>query len=168
MKRLIVSNTGPLLHLSEAKALDLLSLSGEVHIPKSVGVEIGKNDPVWTTPIWIHVTPLITSRASEATAWKQAGWLDTGEADTKALARQINADWILTDDTAARLFAQTLGLEVHGSLGIVLWAVAIGHISRSEDAYAILERLGHSSLWISPKVMAEAVETVSVLIKQTK
>ena len=32
--RLVVSDTGALLHLSEAGALDLLSLVGEVHIPK--------------------------------------------------------------------------------------------------------------------------------------
>ena len=63
--------------------------------------------------------------------------------------------WLLTDDTAARVFATTLGLEVHGSLGIVLWAAARGHLSREESAVA-LDRLAHSSLWLSTRVLAEA------------
>jgi predicted nucleic acid-binding protein len=67
----------------------------------------------------------------------------------------MNADWLLTDDSAARLFAQALGLEVHGSLGIVLWSAATGHLDRP-DAEATLDRLAHSSLWVSPRVLAEA------------
>ncbi|MEW5762826.1 MAG: DUF3368 domain-containing protein, partial [Bacillota bacterium] len=71
------------------------------------------------------------------------------------LARQIRADWLVTDDAAARLFAQTLGIEVHGSLGIVLWAAATGRLNRPE-AEALLDRLARSSLWLSPRVLAEA------------
>jgi len=48
-----------------------------------------------------------------------------------------------------------LGLEVHGSLGVVLWAAAVGQIQRAE-AEAALERLAQSSLWISARVLAEA------------
>lgn len=59
------------------------------------------------------------------------------------------------DDAAARVFATALGLEVHGSLGIVLWAAARRHLHREEAAVA-LDRLAHSSLWISARVLAEA------------
>jgi predicted nucleic acid-binding protein len=58
-------------------------------------------------------------------------------------------------DAAARLFAQTLGLEVHGSLGVVLWAAAVGRLGRAE-AETTLDRLAQSSLWISARVLAEA------------
>jgi len=81
--------------------------------------------------------------------------LDAGEAEAIALARQIQADWFLTDDAAARLFAQALGLEVHGSLGIVLWAAVAGHLNRAA-AEAVLNRLAQSSLWVSARVLAEA------------
>lgn len=93
--------------------------------------------------------------AGEAAAWRQAGLLDPGEAEAVALARQINAQWLLTDDAAARLFGQSLSLEVHGSLGVVLWAAAAGRLNRA-DAEAALDRLAQSSLWISAKVLAEA------------
>jgi hypothetical protein len=46
-------------------------------------------------------------------------------------------------------------MEVHGSLGIVLWAAASGHTGRDEAAL-MLDRLAASSLWISSRVLAEA------------
>ena len=153
--RRIVSNTGPLLHLSEARALDLLNLAGEVHIPASVEAEVSYHISAWRTPDWMIVDTLTESHAEDAIAWQQAGLLHTGEAETIALARQVEADWLLTDDAAARLVAQKLGLEAHGSLGIVLWAAAAGHLNYVEVA-ATLERLAHSSLWMSARVLAEA------------
>jgi predicted nucleic acid-binding protein len=81
--------------------------------------------------------------------------LEAGEAEAIALARQLSAAWFLTDDAAARVCATVLGLEVHGSLGIVLWAAARKHLSH-EKAAAALDRLAHSSLWASAQVLAEA------------
>jgi len=80
-----------------------------------------------------------------------------------ALARQGQADWFLTDDAAARLFAQVLGLEVHGSLGIVLWATAAGHLNQTA-AEAALNRLARSSLWVSARVLAEARSALDQLL----
>lgn len=41
--RIIVSDTGPLLHLAEAKALDLLKHAGEVHISETVDKEFRRH-----------------------------------------------------------------------------------------------------------------------------
>lgn len=155
--RRVVSNTGPLLHLYEAQALALLNTVGEVHIPRAVDAEISQYIPAWQTqrPEQLLVSSLTTSHAIEATAWQQGGLLEAGEAEAIALTRQIHADWFLTDDTTARLFAQSLGIEVHGSLGIVLWAAAVGHLARS-NAEAALNRLAQSSLWVSARILAEA------------
>ena len=122
--RLIVSDTGPLLHLLEAGILDLLGLAGEVHIPKRVEAELASHGAVWQHPTWLYVDPLVEPHISEADSWQQAGLLDAGEAEAMALAQQLQATWLLTDDAAARLLAQKLALEVHGSLGVVLWAAA--------------------------------------------
>jgi predicted nucleic acid-binding protein len=153
--RRVVSNTGPLLHLSEASDLDLLSLMGEVHIPRGVEREIAYHISTWITPAWITVDALDEPHATDSVTWQQAGLLQIGEAEAIALARQLDADWLLTDDAAARLVAQKLGLEAHGSLGIVLWAAAAGHLNQAQ-VVATLERLAHSSLWMSARVLAEA------------
>lgn len=153
--RLVVSNTGPLLHLNEAQALDLLSLTGEIHIPKKVEIEVKHYGLEWQQPTWIIVDTLIEPYVTKAIAWQQAGLLDPGEAEAISLTQQLGADWFLTDDAAARLLAQNLGIEVHGSLGIVLWAAALGHLNRIE-AEVTLERLAQSSLWVSPRILTEA------------
>ncbi len=167
--RRVVCNTGPLLHLGEAQALELLRLTGEVHIPKAVDCEMGYHDAEWPRrkPIWVKVTPLVPPYDAQADAWQQAGLLGAGEAQAIALARQLAADWFLTDDAAARLLAASLGLEVHGSLGVVLWAAAVGHLTQPE-AEAALNRLAESSLWISPRVLAEAKAALNQLFSSAK
>lgn len=155
--RCVVSNTGPLLHLGEAEALSLLSQVGKLYIPKAVDDEIAHHNSLWRNqkPDWVHVSALTTSYEAESLAWRKAGLLDFGEAEAVALARQMNSNWFLTDDAAARLYAQSLGIEVHGSLGVVLWAAAIGYLNR-DDAESTLSLLRKSSLWVSAKVFAEA------------
>ena len=153
--RRIVSDSGPLLHLSEARALQVLELTGDVYVPRQVVGEVACLVADWRTPTWMSVEPLLEPYVSEAVAWQQAGLLHAGKAAAMALARQVGADWLLTDDAAARLFASALGIEVHGSLGILLWAAAAGHLDRIE-AEAALSRLAAYSLWVSGRVLEEA------------
>jgi predicted nucleic acid-binding protein len=159
--RLVVSNTGPLLHLSQAQSLALLGLLGEIHIPPAVTTEAARHLADWATaaPAWINVTSLQAAPASQAVDWEQAGLLDRGEAEALALTQQLNAAWFVTDDTAARVLAASLGIEVHGSLGIVLWAAATGHLTRAE-AEAALNGLANSTLWLSARVRQEANEAL--------
>jgi len=152
-----VCDTGQLLHLGEAGVRELLSSAGNVHIPRAVDLEMQGYEAAWHVhrPAWLHVTQLDSAPALEARSWQQAGLLHYGEAQAIALARQLRAHWLLTDDAAARLLAQSWGLEVHGSLGLVLWAAAKRHLSRPE-AEAALDRLAQSSLWVSPSVLLAA------------
>ena len=132
--RQIVSDTGPLLHLREAECLNLLEQAGTIAIPTAVHHEMVQHVPEWHvhTPSWITVTPVSAPYDAQATEWQQSGLLEAGEAEAIALARQLSAAWLLTDDAAAR-----------------------GHLSREEAAVA-LDRLAHSSLWISARVLADA------------
>ena len=75
------------------------------------------------------------------------------------LAKRINATWFLTDDTEARIFASVSGIEVHGSLGIVLWLAAMGHL----DYYAAksaIDKLSKTSLWISKAILSQAYQAL--------
>jgi len=78
-----------------------------------------------------------------------------GEAAALALACESRPHWFLTDDAAARLLAESLGIEAHGSLGVVLWSAAKQVIGKPE-AEQILTGLENSSLWLSPVVRARA------------
>lgn len=162
--RVVVCDTGPILHLFEARALGLLEKTGEVLVPPIVDRELARHVQDWRSsrPGWLRVESPEQPLA-ETLEWS-AGLVDlgAGELEAIALAKSQAADWLLTDDADARVVATLLGMEVHGSLGVVLWAAAQGHTSRHE-ASAILDRLAASSLWISPAIVAEARRALNTL-----
>ncbi|MEO6568731.1 MAG: hypothetical protein ABIO94_08195, partial [Opitutaceae bacterium] len=150
-----VADTGPVLHLAEAKALHLLALLGEVVIPPAVEEELSRRQSLLGLPAALRVVPLEAPHRTEAMDWCSAGLVDRGEAQAIALTRQLAADVFLTDDAAARLLATTLGLQARGSLGIVLWLAGQRRIGPAE-ASQHLENLFRSSLWVSPRIREEA------------
>jgi predicted nucleic acid-binding protein len=81
--------------------------------------------------------------------------LHGGEAEALALACEIRSDWFLTDDAVARLMAESLNIEVHGSIGVVLWAAA-NKLVKKPEGELFLAGLEKSSLWMSHKVRIEA------------
>jgi predicted nucleic acid-binding protein len=153
--RRIVTDTGPLLHLAEADALSLVPLAGAVSIPPAVATELSEHADSWfdPKPEWLTIETLDDAHAQVATEWQDAGILDAGEAEAIGLAQQLQADWFLTDDSAARFIAEQRGIEVHGSAGIIVWAAAVGYIDRAQ-ATASMERLLASSLWLSEAMRA--------------
>ncbi len=94
--------------------------------------------------------------------WQTAGGLHAGEAEALVLAKQKRTDWFLTDDSATRLFVSYIGLEVHGSLGIILWSAAHRYMNRGETEEA-LNNLEQSSLWLSAKIYQEAQQALEVI-----
>ncbi|MFH1860351.1 MAG: hypothetical protein ABH870_04990 [bacterium] len=91
-----------------------------------------------------------------------SGLLDFGEAEAIILAKRFNPEWFLTDDTEVRIFANSLGIKVHGSIGIVLWSAAVGHLNYTE-AKESLEKLSQTSLWISKNILSEAQEALRIM-----
>jgi predicted nucleic acid-binding protein len=156
MTPIIVCDTGPLLHLSEAGAIHLLSVAGQVLIPPLVVIEFEANAQGWPPPQWVKKVSLRKITIQKITRWIKAKQIDAGEAEAIGLALQERADWFLTDDAKARQFAESLGLEVHGSIAILLWSVATGQIQDKVTATRLLDNLANSSLWISDRVLQEA------------
>lgn len=163
MSRVVVCDTGPLIHLSEANAIHLLKLAGGVLIPQAVAAEFKRNLPNEKLPDWIQIHELTAQSNSQAARWVKNDDVDHGEAAAIALALQQHSDWLLTDDAQARQFAENLGLEVHGSIGLLLWAVALGLVENREQAHRLLGGLQRSSLWISERVVTAAAKAIDEL-----
>jgi predicted nucleic acid-binding protein len=53
-------------------------------------------------------------------------------------------------------------MEVHGSLGIVLWSAAHGYLNRKETE-GVLKNLEQSSLWLSGEIYEEARQALDKL-----
>jgi predicted nucleic acid-binding protein len=162
--KVIVCDAGPLIHLGEADCLDLLRPAGTLFLPHRVAVEVRSAVSVaepW--PTFLQIVKLEPHERKQADMWQTAGDLHAGEAEALVLARRKKADWFLTDDATTRLFVSLLGLEVHGSLGIILWNAAKGFSGRDE-AESALERLEATSLWLSDGIRREARQALEEIM----
>lgn len=154
----IVCDAGPVIHLHQAQGLALLERTGIVIVPEAVAKEIKDNIGLMFPP-WIKILRLTDRERKDAELWRDTAGLHRGEAEAISMARRQGAHWLLTDDAEARCFAVMLGLEVHGTLGVLLWNFAGRHISKAE-ALDGLERVSKTSLWLSAKVLSEARQAI--------
>jgi hypothetical protein len=130
-----VINTSPAIHLHAALPGGLGSLPGligEVMIPWEVGQELAAGhgkDATWQE---IQALPGLNHR-SKAIAIHPllAAQLDIGEAAVIQTALDEAHDAVILDDLKARRIAQTLGLQVTGTLGILLPDRMPGVLSRA-------------------------------------
>ena len=163
----VVCDTGPIIHLKEAGLLKLLKETGKVYIPQMIETELSEIDHLWKKqrPDWILIEPLPLSEIKMAESLVLSGLLDFGEVEAIILAKKLNPKWFLTDDTEARVLANSLGMEVHGSLGVVLWSAAVGHLNYVESKKA-LDRLSKTSLWISKDILFQAQEALKLMFEK--
>ena len=61
MTRLIVCDTGPLLHLSEAGMISLLQQAGDILIPPTVNLELERQITGWNSLDWLSIHQLKAS-----------------------------------------------------------------------------------------------------------
>ena len=134
-------------------------------IPPAIAAEFKRNARKRRLPTWIKFQQLNQTASDQISEWVDKEIIDAGEAEAIGLALQVKCDWFLTDDNQARKFAESLGLEVHGSVGLLLWAVAVGHIEGRQQAHRLLDGLMRSSLWISERVIREAAKAINELLQ---
>jgi predicted nucleic acid-binding protein len=133
--------------------------------PPLVVTEFEANAQGWSPPQWVQVVTLEKSSRRKVERWMSTESIHSGEAEAIGLALQEHADWLLTDDASARQFPESLGLEVHGSIAILLWSMATGIVQEKELAIQLMDRLAKSSLWISDRVLREAYKAIDTLFE---
>ena len=117
----VVSNSSPLIALTRIHRLDLVpTILQSALIPPAVAREIAPSIPV--LPRWLEMrTP---TRAASVLTFR--GRLGDGEWEAIALAVELGAGAILIDDRPARRLAEAAGLNVIGTLGLLLEAKRAG------------------------------------------
>jgi len=130
---IIVSNTSPLTNLAAIGQFELLrQLYGEVHIPSGVWAELNAQGHRWpgsdqvAAATWIQ--PHTVQNQTLVAALRRD--LDLGEAESIALALELQADLILLDEKEGRHAAQRLGLRPVGVVGVLLEAKANGLVEK--------------------------------------
>ena len=121
---IVVSNSTPLIALSRINKFGLLrEYFGEIHIPEEVFDEVvtrggnlsGAEEAA--SAEWIKVGNVGNKIAVESLSIT----LDRGEAEAIVLAREKDA-LLIIDDGDGRRTAESLGLKITGTLGILLLA----------------------------------------------
>lgn len=119
----VVADTSPLLHLLLIHELHLLpAIFHEILIPPAVRVEMMHDGSPEALRHLAHQLHSWLSVRSPSTRLPLNFDLDRGESEAIALAKELDAFQLLTDDGAARRAAIQVGLEVAGTLGILLKA----------------------------------------------
>ncbi len=163
-----VADTGPLLHLHQIDAIDLLGHFGTIHVTPIVLAELRRNAPgvfSGTTPEWTVWSDPSPASRELGSAWVSAGILDPGEAEALAYAREIDAECFITDDAAARTLGESFGLQVRGTLGILLYTAAIGRLDRAQAESKLFDLEEHSTLWMSGKVKRAARDALARILE---
>jgi predicted nucleic acid-binding protein len=149
----VVSNTSPIIFLSKIEALDLLpQCFDQVMIPPSVSNELGD----LLLPEYIQYTKI--SLAGEhfvQGALEMTRSLHVGELEAIVLAQETHADYVILDDKLARRKAQLMGLNVIGTIGVLLLA----HQQKLILAATVEEHLTNltqqNGMYISSKIMEQ-------------
>jgi predicted nucleic acid-binding protein len=146
----VVVDTSCLIALSALSLLDVLEDFYEhVVVPVAVAEEFGEPLPDWMTAA--QGNPLVVAALRES--------LGHGEAEVIAVAAQSAESLAVLDDQHARAVARAMGVQITGTLGILLRAKRDGALASISSALEVLERVGfHMSSELMARVRALAGE----------
>lgn len=158
---LVVADAGPLIHLDELSALDVLSDYSAVLVPDAVWSEVAHHRPQALHYADSHRLQRVTSKPSAKVAALTVLYtLHRGEMEALALCLNRSVNVLLTDDTAARLAAKNLDLVTHGTLGLLIRAVRRGHRTADEVLKLLAAIPTQTTLHIRSSLLAEVIERV--------
>ena len=164
---MIVFNTSPLLYLAKLGKLELLKdLFNIILIPEAVYEEAVINGKDYADSKivqkainegWIKIK-LIHVKNKEFNEE-----LDIGELEAIELAKNLNAKLLLIDDAPARAIAESFGLNVKGTLYVLLKAYKKSIINKN-DVKNLLFRLLSLGFRISPELYGKILEEIDKIV----
>jgi predicted nucleic acid-binding protein len=142
MDRIIISDTSCLIALSKINQLEILrNLYSQIIITKEVFTEFGASIPDW---ILIFEVKNVQQQAELEKR------IDKGEASSIALALELENTTLIIDEIKGRKIAQSLNINIIGTIGVILLAEKKGHI---KDVFEVLFRLVNNGFRLSDKLI---------------
>lgn len=151
MRRVVVNST-PIIALCNADALFVLhELYGEIIVPRAVYDEVTVKTDSACNQIknqdWINVYDVVNLQDKKMYRAK----LHDGEVEVMLTAQEItDVDLVVIDDAAAKSTAKYLGLNVTGTLGVLIRAKQEHIISSVRD---VLVKIRKNGFYISDDVV---------------
>ena len=160
--RLVICDAGPLIHLEELGCLDLLRGFAVVQVPNAVWQEVHRHRPsaLRHRKLPLQRVSSLPEAAPELIKLAQALLLDAGELEALQLMQQSPAAILLTDDAAARLVAERLDYEVHGTIGVVVRALRRRQRTKRQVLNLLRSLPRRSSLFIERRLLESIIEQV--------
>ncbi|MDD6489229.1 MAG: DUF3368 domain-containing protein [Clostridia bacterium] len=157
----VVVNSTPLLVLGNIGKLDILrELYGKIYISEAVFKEVSEKNDAASAALrssndWIQV--LNIENPTDYAMYRAK--LHAGEVETMILAQQksLQADLVILDDLAARKTAKFLGLNVTGTMGVLIKAKQEGIIT---EVKPLLNDIIQNGFFISDKVIQMVLKVV--------
>ena len=148
-----VSNTSPLIYLHRIGRFQLLpQVFGRVIVPTQASQELdrgralGRDVPQLANLPWLEIRAAVTAHD-----YPDLGAGETGALD---LARALPDSVVILDDGAARKWATRPGIPCVGTVGVLVQAKRLGHLTRVTPE---LDRLARLSFRMSPALRERAL-----------
>jgi predicted nucleic acid-binding protein len=153
----IVVNSSPLIVLSRAGRIDLLTLAGTpVYVPESVSREVRAYSDeaarALETVTWLQTVP-DAGMLPLVRSWD----LGAGESAVLEWAQANRPARAIIDDYAARKLASVLAVQVTGTLGLALLARQRGLVPLARP---LVEELTRAGLYLSEPIVERALRLV--------
>lgn len=151
MKAVAVADAGPFIHLAEIDSLALLSVLDQLYLPETVYEELAAGG------VPSGMQALSYERVTADRDFSTRSELHEGEKAALAIAEEYDAI-LLTDDMAARDVAKELSVEVHGSVGTIVFAYSENRIDRDEAVNRMRSLQNETSLFVTEAVIEHGID----------
>lgn len=158
----VVCDAGPIIHLDEMQSLDLLADFSPLLIPDEVWTEATRHRPQLSLDSLrdAQVVQVTSPASARLAALSSALALHAGEQAALRLMEATGARMLLCDDSAARLAGESLGFEVHGTIGVIVRCIR-RQLRTREEAIALLRDLPQrSTLHLSGRLLESVIAQI--------
>ena len=151
---MIIGDSSALVALSIMDRLDLLeSVFEKIYVPQAVYDEVAVSDKPHSAKLKVFLTGKVVD--VELSISKIG--LGNGELEAISLYKNMDADFLLVDDKRAKSFAKLNGINVIGSLGVMVLAKELGKVKSIKDD---LKKLLKSNVFVSKNLIERVLISV--------
>ena len=148
---IIISDSSPLISLAIIGKLNILTyLYEEIYVPTAVYKEVVRSNKPFAKELRLFLTGKIKNVKNKMAVDILLSDIGAGEAEAIVLALEQHPDVILIDDLKARRFARIKGLNVMGTMGLLLMAKKAGLVTEIKP---LLSGLLANNIRISSKII---------------
>ena len=154
---IVVSDSGPLIHLSRINQIKILKeFFNEIYIPEAVYQELTSSEEDLPGSSEIKTASWIKKKEVKKDTAKEflMEYLDEGESEAILLAKDLDADLLLIDDLSGRRTARTHGIKVMGTLGLLDRASDENKIQNLEK---IMIELREKGFWMDDELFEKLI-----------